>query len=240
MALENKPEGCSGYGSIGHLPGSKLGPTDSKIPEQQAAIATIKTRDKHEVVIVQEKTDGSGTGVVRIDNEIYPITRTGFLANTSQYEHHRRFAQWALDQKSRFLKLLKPGETARGECLMATHSIRYRLKHEPFVLFDITIKKERVCYDEFVTRASDDFVLPSTVHVGGALSIESAMSKINVKQPDGTYGGHGALDLPEGVVYRVEKKQKLLFITKYVRSDFEAGKYLDGVSGQGTIWNQVI
>lgn len=24
MAIENKPQGCTGYGSIGHLPGTKL------------------------------------------------------------------------------------------------------------------------------------------------------------------------------------------------------------------------
>ena len=240
MAIENKPQGCSGYGSIGHLPGSKLGPTDSKIPEGQAAIATVKTRDRHDVVIVQEKTDGSGTGVARVDNEIYPLTRAGFLASTSQYEHHQRFAEWAYENKNKFLKLLKNGETARGECLLATHGIRYKLKHEPFVLFDITVKKERVCYDELLVRASSDFVLPSTVHVGGALSVEDAMSRIHVKQADETYGGHGAIDLPEGAIYRVERKQRLLFITKYVRSDFEPGKYLSEMTGQGTVWNEKI
>ena len=150
MALENKPKGCSGYGSIGHLPGSKIGPTDSKIPDGQAIIATVKTRDKHEVVIVQEKVDGSNTGVVRVDNEIYPVTRGGFLASSSQYEFHIKFAEWAYKNKNRFMKLLKPGEAARGECLYAAHGTRYLLKHEPFVLFDITVNKERVCHDELV------------------------------------------------------------------------------------------
>lgn len=49
-----KPLGIKNYGSIAHLPNSRMGEGDHKISDGQARIATIKTRDKHDRVIVQE------------------------------------------------------------------------------------------------------------------------------------------------------------------------------------------
>lgn len=43
-----KPLGQKAYGSIPHLPGSRLGPGDHHCHEGQAKIATEKARDKHE------------------------------------------------------------------------------------------------------------------------------------------------------------------------------------------------
>lgn len=51
--------GGKGYGSIGHLSGSRLGPSDSTIHFGQERILTEKARDKHDRIIVTEKLDGS-------------------------------------------------------------------------------------------------------------------------------------------------------------------------------------
>jgi hypothetical protein len=52
-----KPLGIKNSGSIGHLPNSRMGEGDHKCPDGQARIATLKTRDKHDRIIVQEKLD---------------------------------------------------------------------------------------------------------------------------------------------------------------------------------------
>jgi hypothetical protein len=54
----SKPLGQKAYGSIPHLPGSRLGEGDHHVSEGQAIIATKKARDKNDLIIVQEKLDG--------------------------------------------------------------------------------------------------------------------------------------------------------------------------------------
>lgn len=56
-----KPIGRKAYGSIPHLPGSRLGPGDHHIHEGQAAILTQRARDRHDEVLLQEKLDGCFT-----------------------------------------------------------------------------------------------------------------------------------------------------------------------------------
>lgn len=242
-----RPKGARGYGSIGHLPGSKLGPSDSTIGVKAAALLIEKTRDRHDVVYVQEKVDGSNSGVFRSGDTLYPITRAGLLASESPYPHHRRFAAWVERERARFLKLLQDGETATGECLRRAHGTLYQLKHEPFVLFDIRRKAERLTHDGLKARVGDDFVLPATVHVGGACSVEEAMKLVGSQQSDGTYGHHGALERVEGAVWRLERLGKVLLVAKFVREDTETGKYLSGKRGffindvekeEDVVWNK--
>ena len=61
LVMTNKTLGRKAYGSIGHLPNSRVGPKDHHVHEGQARICTVKARDKHDRVIVQEKLDGSCT-----------------------------------------------------------------------------------------------------------------------------------------------------------------------------------
>lgn len=58
-----KPLGQNAYGSIPHLPGSRRGPADKGLSDQQARLLTGKPRDRHDVVHVEEKLDGSNTSV---------------------------------------------------------------------------------------------------------------------------------------------------------------------------------
>jgi len=222
--FEGKPLGGRAYGHIPHLPGSRLGLGDHKCHEGQAKIATVKTRGKNERVIVQEKLDGSCVAVAKIDSKLAALTRAGYLATTSPYEMHHVFARWCMDQTERFDGVLNDGERIVGEWLYQAHGTRYNLPHGPFVAFDIMRKKRRLPFDEFMARVGDVFVTPHVLHIGGAFSIEDALDAL------GDYGFHGAIDGPEGAVWRVEKmrdgKWTFNFIVKYVRPDKVDGVYL--------------
>lgn len=233
---ENKPLGGKSYGSIPHLPGSRVGPMDYHIHEGQAKIATEKVRDKHDVVIIQEKLDGSNVGVAKINGQILAITRAGYLANTSKYQQHIYFHNWVEREIERFNKILQDGERICGEWLAQAHGTRYDLKHEPFVAFDIINGKERLPYDDFTNRVRNLFVIPNLLGTG-PMSIESVLNKIGANGK-ACYNPHGALDGIEGAIWRVERKGKVDFLTKFVRTDKIDGKYLPEFNGTGNpIWN---
>lgn len=239
-----KPLGIKNYGSIAHLPNSRMGPGDHKISDGQARIATVKLRDRHDRVIVQEKLDGSNVGVALVDGVLYPLGRAGYLAADSPYEQHWRFAQWAFEHQDRFLAVLQEGDRLCGEWLLQAHGTRYNLPHEPFVAFDLMRGTNRAIFAEFSERVSKgDFVVPRLLHEGAAYSVESALAAIAVS-------GHGALDPVEGAVWRVERNALIHpgrggdrrwavdFLVKYVRPDKVDGSYLPGINGNtGILWN---
>lgn len=229
-----KPLGIKNYGSIAHLPNSRLGPGDHCCHEGQARIATLKTRDKHDLVIVQEKLDGSNVGIARIGNLIYPLTRAGYIANTSPYEQHHKFHGWVMRNFLRFMTLLKDGERLCGEWLAQAHGTRYELTYEPFAAFDLMRGPERALYSELRERLEVvDIDHPHLIHIGAeAISVEEVMKRL------GVYGHHGALDPVEGAVWRVERKGKVDFLVKYVRPDKVDGVHLPEVSGVGPVWNK--
>lgn len=230
--MNAKPLGRRNYGSIAHLPGSRLGPGDHKCHEGQEKICNEQTRDKHDLIIVQEKLDGSNVGVARIDGQILALSRAGYLANTSPYEQHHKFSDWVDANASRFLDLLEDGERVVGEWLLQAHGTRYLLRHEPFVAFDIMREAKRAPWAEVSERTAGKFVTPFVVHAGGALSVAEAMWRL------GEFGHHGALDEIEGAMWRVERKGVVDFLAKFVRPDKVDGAYLETVTGQPTVWNQ--
>src|SRR2546430_1897585 len=133
MQERRKPLGMKNDGHIAHLPGSRMGPGDHTCEAGQARIATLKARDRHDHIIVQEKLDGTNVGVARVDGVLYPLVRAGYVADTSPFEQHWRFAQWVYSNQDRFLAVLRDGERLVGEWLMQAHGTRYQLEHEPFV-----------------------------------------------------------------------------------------------------------
>lgn len=226
-----KPLGYKAYGSIPHLPGSRLGEGDHHCHEGQAKIATEKTRDKHDLVIVQEKLDGSCCSVAKVGGEIISLGRAGYHAESSEYPVHHAFARYVKENKERFAALLNEGERVVGEFIAQAVGTKYELTHEPFVPFDIMIGKERSPYFEFEHRVKKyDFVIPRLIHMGGAYPIELMLQAITVS-------GHGAIDPVEGGIWRIERKNKVDFLTKYVRHDKEDGKYFPEKTGGETIWN---
>lgn len=214
-----KPLGHKAYGSIPHLPGSRLGVGDHHCHEGQARIATEKARDKHDLIIVQEKLDGSCCAVAKVNGEILAFGRAGYLATTSKYDVHQSFEKYVRQNEIRFAGLLKEGERVIGEYLAQAVGTIYELPHEPFVPFDLMTGKERINYSEFLHRIRVyDFTPPQLLTIGPPLSIEAAMTLVNKS-------GHGAVDKVEGAIWRVERKDKVDFLVKYVRHDKEDGKY---------------
>jgi|GEM_PF-2485417 len=102
--MQKKPFNCKNYGSIGHLPNSRLGEGDHCVTEGQARIATEKKRDRHDRIIVQEKLDGSNVGVGRLNNRIIPMSRAGYRAETSPFEQHHLFAKWVHQNYDLFME----------------------------------------------------------------------------------------------------------------------------------------
>lgn len=233
----NKPLGQKSYGSIPHLPGSRVGPGDYHIHEGQARIATEKVRDKHDLIIVQEKLDGSNVGVAKVNGQILAITRSGYLANTSPYIQHHYFSEWVKQNQHRFSELLNEGERVCGEWLAQAHGTRYYLPHEPFVAFDIIIGKERMVFHDVATRITPfDFIIPRTLGYGPK-SIEFVLDLIGYGQR-AYQNPHRAIDPIEGAIWRVERHGKVDFLTKYVHHSKEDGKYLPEKNGTGEpIWN---
>ena len=230
--------GIKCYGSIPHLPGSRMGPGDHHCHKGQELICTTKVRDKHDKIIVQQKYDGSCVGVYREGDEIIPLGRAGYTAESSPYEQHKLFHNWAIERKQTFITVLEPGERLVGEWLAQAHGTRYDINtlFGPFIAFDIIRGTERLCFDVFIERIvcghgwqTPPNILYTPQVVGyGAMSVEEAMEKVC---------NPWAKDPIEGVVYRVERMGKVDFLAKYVRPDKVDGSYLPEVSGKEAIWN---
>lgn len=152
MHSRKQPLSIKNYGSIGHLPGSRMGKGDRTCDSGQAKIATVKLRDKHDRVIVQEKLDGGNVGVALVNGILYPLTRSGYLACESSLEQHWRFSEWVYSQQDRFMAVLKDGERLCGEWLLQAHGTRYHLQHEPFVAFDLMNGNTRTPHAAFLER----------------------------------------------------------------------------------------
>ncbi len=226
-----KPLGYKSYGSIPHLLGSRLGSGDHHIQEGQHIIATEKVRDKNDVVIVQEKLDGSNCAVAKIEGKIIALGRSGYLAETSNYEQHIIFSKWVKSEEKRFNSLLREGERVVGEWLIQACGTLYKLPHEPFVPFDLMIGKVRLHYLAFTTRVSEyNFITPKLIHIGQSISIENALTGINES-------GHGAQEDVEGLIYRVERNGIVDFLAKYVRHSKVDGKYFPENNNGQIKWN---
>lgn len=227
----DKPLGHKAYGSIPHLPGSKRGPGDHGMPENQAAILLGKRKvGKCWKIVVQEKLDGSCMSVAKIHGQVVALGRAGYLASSSPYRHCRLFAEWVEARLERFDKLLLEGERVVGEWLLLAHSIRYWIVNSSdlFVAFDIMRGHDRVHPSEVVERC--------------ALAGIRAINPIYYGEPTDSAPQHmhtwlcnrptfASDQFPEGLIYRGLHHGKVVMLAKWVRSDFEAGRYLsrDGV-----------
>ena len=225
----NKPLGHKSYGSIPHISKSRLGPGDHKIEIGQERIATVKPR-KGDTIIVQEKLDGSNVSVARHNGELLALGRAGYLAQSSQYEQHQLFADWVRKNLDRF-QFLEEGERLIGEWLALAHGTKYDLDGcgtEPFIAFDIMRNgHKRLPFGKLIRRIDKAFQLPSLLWLREeSLSLDKALKLL------GEHGDHGAIGKAEGVVWRVEREDRVDFLCKYVRPDKVDGKYLDD-----NIWN---
>jgi hypothetical protein len=217
-----KPLGRKAYGSIGHLPCSRMGPADHHVEPGMQRICTERARDKHDRIIVQEKLDGSCVAAAMVGGHIVAIGRAGYPATSSKYEMHHLFAYWVRENEDRFRAVLREGERVVGEWLAQAHGTLYTLgDREPFGAFDIMRADVRMPFDDFRERiAAGNLATPTLLHDGGPISVAEAMRLHDANR--------WPCDEVEGVVYRVERKGVVDFLAKYVRPDKMDGKYLSG------------
>jgi hypothetical protein len=213
------------YPSIPHLPGSRCA-SDRTVPVAIArrCIDPAWAWDGAEV-IVQEKLDGSCVAVARRGGELVALGREGRPCAESGNEARRWFAAWVAEQRARF-DLVAEGEILAGEWLALVHGTRYRLAHEPFVPFDLLKDGARAPVDGLAARlAGSGLSPPRVVHRGGPIPIAAARARL------GERGLHGAIDPPEGLVYRVERGGRVVVVAKWVRPTKVDGALLPENSG---------
>ncbi|MCD8408634.1 RNA ligase family protein [Tenacibaculum dicentrarchi] len=231
-----KPLGHKNYGSIPHLSSSKLGIGDHFINIGQETILTEKKRDKHDEVFAFEKYDGSNVGIAKINDKIISLTRSGYEASTSKYSHHQKFSRWVEANENIYSEILNNGERITGEWLLQAHGIKYEIHEQlqPIVFFDFfDNKNERQSFDLLNSLYKKfEIQIPRLLHRGDAISVDELIPTLN----KGTYGIFSD-EKPEGIVYRVERKNKVDFLAKWVRKDFQAGKYIVGKEEHELILN---
>ena len=226
--------GRNAYGTIPHLPGSRVGTGEHHVDERQDQICTRKVRDIHDRVIVTEKLDGANVAVTKSRGTIIALGRSGHPVESSPWEHIQIFGEWVRNNEKRFSELLRPGESIHGEWLALAHGTKYDLFHEPFVVFDLKDEHgKRLPWDQIFKRSTDGgFITPRLISDGPPLSVDEVL-------PDIEWSGHGylSIDEVEGAVWRVESQNRFEFIAKWVRPDKVDGKYLPEVSGHPAVWH---
>lgn len=230
--------GFRAYGSTPHLPGSRMGPADHALHEGEARRCLSRARHPRDEVLVQEKLDGSCVAAARVGAEVLALGRGGRLAEQSEFPVRRAWARWVAQQQERLLAVLEPGERLVGEWLALAHATRYALAHEPLVVFDLLRgPSTRLPYDQLCARVHPaGFVTPALVHRGAPLAIAEALERL------GPLGRHGALDLVEGAVWRVERAplagpRSVQLVCKYVRPEKVDGALLPEATGGAPLWN---
>lgn len=184
----------------------------------------MRPRDKHDLVIVQEKLDGSNVGVAKVNGRICPLTRSGYLANTSPYRQHHVFYAWVMANQELFDDVLKEGERMCAEWMLMAHGTKYMIVEERdlFRPFDIMHGNTRLIYSAFINRLAARFYVPHMLSHGEPCSVEVALDRLN-EQGSPTR----CPDEPEGVVYRVERLGRVDFLAKFVQPDHVAGRYFE-------------
>jgi hypothetical protein len=230
----SKPLNAKAYGSIGHLPNSRMGPADHHVHEGQAIICTQKAR-KGDRIIVSEKLDGSCMSVANINGAIVALTRSGYRACEVTYPHLQIFSAYVAEREDQFRFLVNPGERVVGEWLAMAHGTIYDPEHpgfSPFVVFDIFRDGKRILYHELCERLQPvDMTVARCLHdYSTPMCVDGALAAL------GEFGHHGALEQVEGAVWRVEREGRVDFLAKYVRPNKIDGKYLPNIAEADPIW----
>jgi len=205
MALAQAQQGKiipKAFATIQHLPGSKMIDAEDKLlGTEQVKWLTQRRHTNADLVIITEKVDGMNAAVLRCGNFLHPLIRKGYDCRANPLPWINAFADFVDEHASRFLNVLEDGERICGEWMVKTHTLTYKLPHEPFVAFDIIKDAERLPYLKFKERAATEgFITAGLVHMGEAMPLEMALQLLGS-------GYHGAVGEPEGLIYRYEDSQ---------------------------------
>jgi hypothetical protein len=224
------------YPSIPHLPGSRAARDKTLSPALARRCLDGRAAREGEEVLVQEKLDGSCVLIVRsAEGRLEARGREGRLASESLNLGRRMFADWVLANEARLEGLVREDEILAGEWLAQVHGTRYELAHELFVPFDLLKGPLRVRapVDELSARLrASGLTSPALVHRGGPLAIDAACTLL------GPRGKHGAVDPPEGLVYRVERGGAVVLVAKWVRPGKVDGCHLPENSGAAALYHR--
>ena len=75
--------------------------------------------------------------------------------------------------------------------------------------------------------------LPRKLHEGAPITVDELLPILNQKTDS-----IKSDELPEGMVYRVERNGKVDFLAKWVRVDFRNGQYIE-VDESNLTWNKI-
>ena len=214
------------FGNIKHLTGSRMKDSGDTLLEE--AIQPFFTQQlqfpKRDKLYVTEKIDGANVGVLKRNGKLHPLMRKGYDVRSSEYSFIRQFADFVSDNADRFDALLGDEERVCGEWMIKTHSLFYRLPHEPFVVFDIiksVAKQKRPSFAEVIERCErQGFTTVGLAWVGEAIPVEEALKKLGD-------GFHGCQSSPEGVVYRYERDGTFEMSAKYVSNLNVGGDFMN-------------
>jgi hypothetical protein len=250
--MSDKPLGGKSYGSIPHLPTSQV-KSDKVVPEGQKRIATEEPRDDNDTIIVQYKYDGSCVSVAKIDDQIIPLIRAGYRADTSPHEQHRHFAHWVFDRMDDFERLLDIGERVCGEWLLQAHGTKYDFKVDHgyrnkmnylFLVFDLFTDGERNTWRAVQERLSQTRHIHAVENVAkGPTTIDWLKGNNELENNYLTFdSGHPIQPRSkhEGFVWRVERNGEVDFLCKWVRPGKTDGCYLPGIDSNDVeepVWN---
>ena len=228
--MKEQPLGQKAYVKIPHLPGSRTGSSDRVAPPQLARRCTHQS-ERGDVVVVQEKLDGSCVAVTVKSGEVIALGREGWRAALSQNPGRQMFARWVTQHATRFAEVLREGEWLVGEWLALAHSTRYQLTHEPFVVFDLFSEGAALSTERIEARFAGRFARPHLLHSGSAVDLQAIDERL------GELGHHGALERAEGAVWRIERAGAVLMRAKFVRPGKTDGALLPENSGRPAVWN---
>ncbi|WP_260393890.1 hypothetical protein [Riemerella anatipestifer] len=105
---------------------------------------------------------------------------------------------------------------------------------EPIVFFDyFSPENKRWTQDNLLEKLNHyELNSPRLLHKGDAISTELLIPILNQKTPT-----IESVELPEGMVYRMERKDEVDFLAKWVRSDFCNGQYNIHTENDTPVWN---
>jgi hypothetical protein len=208
---------------------------DVVVPKQSLYQYDLTIKDNHNYFANDILVHNSNVAVCSLNSEILPLVRNGYPAAGSVWRQHRLFARWVRARADTFAACLGDGDRVVGEWLAQAHGTRYDLTgREPFVVFDYFRGDRRLPAIEAEARVRAHGLAFVPVLAAGPEGVPVADALLLL----GEHGHYGAIDPAEGVVYRRETPDGMVYLAKYVRPEAEPGRYFPGDDDPDkAVWN---